>query len=172
LLVPGVGTELAAALAAISPIRDVHTAERVGDFVMAFADMPGQADSVVASNYDVDNFYDMAAVTAARTASSTAVVDSAGALIADAAASVILDECMAARTDVALKGVTALSMMHCLDSVWPYIQNWANGPGDFDVKKLSIGNLAPAVTRRALEPTIAALREGASGLYVELCQLG
>lgn len=172
LLVPEVGTKLAAELAALPAIDDVHSAERVGRFIMAFADMPDQADNFVASNYKEDNFYDSAALTAARTASSTAVTSSAGAAFADAAASVILDVCMTAKTDVALNGVTALSLMHCLDSVWPYIETWANGPGDFDAKKLSIGNLAPAVTRRALEPTIATLQESASELYIDLYRLG
>lgn len=139
---------------------------------MALSSGPDETERFVAANYKKDNFYDTAAVKAARQASATAVANSAGSAVADAAASVILDETMAARTDVALKGVAALTLSHSLDSVWPYIQTWASGPGDFEAKQISIGNLAPVAAQRALDPIIEELQHGVCGLYVELGRLG
>ncbi|MFF6989364.1 hypothetical protein [Streptomyces sp. NPDC010273] len=171
-LIPDAGERLGSALTALAPIRDLETADAAGALIGALASGPDDTEKFIAANYDKDNFYDTAAVTAARKASDTAVAKSAGAAVADAAMSEIFDECLAARTDIALKGVTALALNHSLDTVWPYMVNWANGPGDFDVKKISIGNLAPVVAEKALEPTIEALHIEAGKLYVELCRLG
>ncbi|MCT4357044.1 hypothetical protein M5362_28400 [Streptomyces sp. Je 1-79] len=172
LLVPDAGEQLASALAGLPPIRDLRTAESAGNLIMALSSGPDQTERFVAANYERDNFYDTAAVKAARQASATAVAGSAGTAVADAAASVILDESLAARTDIALKGVAALTLSHSLDSVWPYIQTWASGPGDFDAKRISIGNLAPIAAQRALDPTIEELRQEVCGLYIELGRLG
>jgi hypothetical protein len=171
LLVPDAGEQLASELAGAAPIRDLQAAEAAGALVMVLSNGADDAERFLAANYKEDNFYDMAAVTAARQASTTAVADTAGVAVADAAASVILEECLAAHTDVALKGVAALALLHSLDGVWPYMQTWANGPGDFDAKRISIGNLAPVAARRALRPTVEALQHEACGLYVELCRL-
>ena len=173
LLVPAAGEELTSALAAdVLPIRDFRTAEAVGALVMGVSGARDYAESFIAANYKKENFYNRAAVKAARQASATAVADSAGAAVADAAASVILDECLAARTDIALKSVAALSLMHSLDSVWPFIRTWANGPGEFDAKEISIGALAPVAARNSLDPTIEMLQQKGGGLYVELYRLG
>jgi hypothetical protein len=170
LLIPD-GEKLATTLAGLPPVRDFKTAQGVGIFVMTLSDGPDNAESFVAANYDKQNFYDTAAVSAARKASSTAVADTAGVAFADAAASLILDECMAARTDVAMKGVAALSLLHCLDGVWPYIQSWAQGPGEFDAKRISIGNLAPVAARNAINPTVEMLQKEACGLYIAMSRL-
>jgi hypothetical protein len=162
---------LAKELAGLPPIRDVKTAQGVGIFVMTLADGPDNAERFMAANYKKENFFDSAAVSAARKASATAVADSAGVAFADAAASVILDECMAARTDVALQGVTALSLLHCLDGVWPYIQTWAEGPGEFDAKRISITNLAPVAARNAIDPTVEAIQKDACALYISLSRV-
>ena len=172
LFIPEAGEQMASALADSPPIRDIQTAETAGAFVMALSGAPENAERFVADNYKPDNFYDTAAVKAARQASATVATSSAGVAVADAATSVILDECLAARTDVALQGAAALALLHSLDSVWPYIQTWANGPGEFDAKKISISSLAPVAAQRSLEPTVEALQHEVCGLYVELHRLG
>ncbi|MFJ9119263.1 hypothetical protein ACIRJO_27405 [Streptomyces sp. NPDC102394] len=171
-LIPDAGERLGSELIALAPIRDLETAEAAGALIGALATGPDDTEKFIAANYDKDNFYDTATVTAARKASGTAVAKSAGSAVADAAMSEIFDECMAARIDIALKGVTALALNHSIDTVWPYMVNWANGPGDFDVKKISIGNLAPVVAQHSLDPTIEELRQEAGKLYVELCRQG
>ncbi|MEV8066541.1 hypothetical protein AB0P32_10405 [Streptomyces sp. NPDC085995] len=170
-LVPDAGEQLGSALIALAPIRDLETADAAGALIGALADVSDSTEKFIAANYDKDNFYDTAAVTAARKASDTAVAESAGTAVADAAMSEILDECTAARTDIALRSVTVIALNHSLDTVWPYMVNWANGPGDFDVKKISVGNLAPVVARKALESVIGELQLEAGKLYVELCRL-
>lgn len=172
LLVPGGGEELASALAGLPPIRDSEAAEAAGNLIEVLAVIPENTERFVADNYKTENFFDQAAVKAARGASAEAVAATAGTAVVDGAASVILDACMAARTDVALKGVSALAMSNSLDFVWPYIENWANGPGDFDAKRISIGNLAPMAARKALDPTIEALQQEVCGLYAELYRAG
>lgn len=171
-LVPDAGENLGSALTALAPIRDLDTADAAGALIGTLASGPDVTEKFIAANYDKDNFYDSAAVSAARKASDTAAAASAGAAVADAAMSEIFDECIAARTDIALKGATALALNHSLDTVWPYMVSWANGPGDFDVKKISIGNLAPLMAQNALEPAIEELQLQAGKLYVELCRLG
>lgn len=171
-LIPDAGEQLGSALTGSAPIRDLEAADAAGALIGALATGPEDTEKFIAANYDKDNFYDTAAVSAARKASGTAVAKSAGAAVADAAMSEIFDECIAARTDIALKGATALALNHSLDTVWPYMVNWANGPGDFDVKKISIGNLAPLVAMKAIEPVIEELQREAGKLYVELCRQG
>ncbi|WP_433727530.1 hypothetical protein ACQP2Y_12650 [Actinoplanes sp. CA-051413] len=61
-------------------------------------------------------------------------VESASAAVADAAASTIVEASLAARTDVALTGATAISLLASLDGVSPYIQNWASGPREVNAK--------------------------------------
>jgi hypothetical protein len=171
-LIPDAGEHLGSALIALAPIRDLETADAAGALIGALARSPGVTEKFIAANYDKDSFYDTAAVTAARKASATAVAKSAGTAVADAAMSEILDECIAARTDIALAGVTALALNYSLDKVWPYMVNWANGPGDFDAKRISIGNLAPVVAQRSLDPAIEELQQEAGKLYIELSRLG
>jgi hypothetical protein len=171
-LIPDAGEQLGSALIALVPIRDLETADAAGTLIGTLAKTPDVTEKFIAANYDSDIFYDTAAVAAARKASGTAVAESAGTAVANAAMSEILDECIAARADTALDGVTALALNYSLDKVWPYMMNWANGPGDFDVKRISIGNLAPLVAQKSLDPTIEKLQHEAGNLYVELCRLG
>ncbi|MFC1408621.1 hypothetical protein ACEZCY_04910 [Streptacidiphilus sp. N1-12] len=171
LLIPDVGEQVASSLVGLPPVHDLQTAEAAGNLIGTLSGSADNAERFVAANYKDDNFYERTAVKVARQASSKAIVASAGAAVADAAASVLLDEYLAAQIDVALEGVTALTLTCSLDSVWPYIVNWANGPGDFDAKQISIGNLAPYAAEKALDPTIEALQQEVCGLYVELCRL-
>jgi hypothetical protein len=172
LFIPEAGAQMGSALADCPPIRDLETAELAGGFVMAVSRASENAESFIAANYKMNSFYDSAAVSAARQASESVATSSGGVAVADAATSVVLEECLAAQTGVALKGAAALALMHSLDSVWPYIQTWASGPGEFDAKKSTISILAPEAARQSLKSTIETLQRGVCGLYVQLHRLG
>lgn len=171
LLLAGPGEQLFSILTQLAPIRDYQTAEAAGKFIVALTDIPEDAEKVIKKDYDKDSFYDAVAVGVASAQSQESVASSGGAAFADGAASVILEEFLAARMDVALRSVPGVALLSCLDGVWPYIQEWANRPGDFDAKKLSINGLAPAAARKVLEPTIKPLRQKSGQLYGELCGL-
>ncbi|GAA2863868.1 hypothetical protein Acy02nite_72310 [Actinoplanes cyaneus] len=167
-MVPGVGEDLAAKLQELPPITDLASAEAAGHFVGVLESTSAQAEKTIAPYKD--NLYDEAAAAAARSASDRVRVESAGAAVADAAASTILEACLAARTDVALTGATAISLLVSLDGVSPYIQNWASGPGEVEAKILSIRALAPLAAWRSLEPTAEALQQSALDLHRRLAQ--
>jgi hypothetical protein len=171
-LIPGDGQQVAASLAGLAPIRDLQTAQAAGAVVNALSIVPANAENLVATNFGRDNFYESITASSARQASAAAVAASAGVAVADAVASVVLDECLAAKVDVALTGAAALALVESLDGIWPYVQQWASGPGNFDAKRMSISALAPTAGEMALKPTVEALQREAFGLYVDLCRLG
>lgn len=168
-LVPGVGEDLAVKLEGLPPIGDFATAEAAGNFVGVLASIHTQAEKTIAPYKD--NLYDEAAAAAARNAASRVCDESAGNAVATAAASTVLEACMAARTDVALTGVTAIALLVSLDGVAPYIQHWAAGPGDIDAKVISMRNLAPLAAWRSLETTSDSLQQSALQLHRRLVDL-
>jgi hypothetical protein len=171
-IVPESGDKLASALHDLPEIRDAETAAAVGNLVALMSDVPENSAQNLADNYDRDNFFDDIAVVAAEKASADAFRLSFGPTVADIAATAALNECRAARVDVALAAIAGLSLTHSLDGLWPFIMSSANGPGDLDAKKISIRNLAPFAAFQPLETTVKRLQNSVGALYANLVAVG